>query len=201
MNIRSARLQDKQRLYEICLLTGDSGRDATGLLEDLDLFGDLWVGPYLEYSIEFSNVLEDDDGLVLGYCLGVKETFEYEKLVNQFWWPRLRKKYPVPDVSRRASWTRDEKNAYLLHNIPKVSPEIIKQFPSHGHINLVNSVQGKGWGRLLLKTVEEKLNMGGSSGIHLILNSTNLNALAFYKVMGYETIFENGTDIGVAKSF
>ena len=37
MDIRQATKADQERLYEICVLTGDSGKDATGIFEQPEL--------------------------------------------------------------------------------------------------------------------------------------------------------------------
>jgi ribosomal protein S18 acetylase RimI-like enzyme len=60
-------------------------------------------------------------------------------------------------------------------------------------------MQGKGWGRKIMETMENSLREAGSPGVHLILSSKNLNALAFYKAIGYHVIFEREGEIGVAK--
>src|SRR5690348_14958732 len=44
--IRPVREDDLEALYEICLLTGDSGQDATPLHGDRKLLGHLYAAPY-----------------------------------------------------------------------------------------------------------------------------------------------------------
>jgi len=77
--------------------------------------------------------------------------------------------------------------------------EFLEEFPSHAHINLVPEMQGKGWGKKLMQAMEDSLRSAGSPGVHLILSSKNLNALAFYQAVGYHIIFERTGEIGVAK--
>jgi ribosomal protein S18 acetylase RimI-like enzyme len=60
-------------------------------------------------------------------------------------------------------------------------------------------MQGQGWGKKLMQAMEESLRSAGSKGVHLILSSKNMNALAFYKAVGYHVIFERPGEIGVAK--
>ena len=66
MDIRQATKADQERLYEICVLTGDSGKDATGIFEQPDLLGDIWVGPYLHLSPEHCFVVQSETGVALG---------------------------------------------------------------------------------------------------------------------------------------
>jgi len=47
--------------------------------------------------------------------------------------------------------------------------------------------------------MEDSLRSAGSQGVHLILSAKNQNALAFYKAVGYQIIFERPGEIGVAK--
>jgi ribosomal protein S18 acetylase RimI-like enzyme len=50
-----------------------------------------------------------------------------------------------------------------------------------------------------MEAMENSLREAGSPGVHLILSSKNLNALAFYQAVGYHVIFEREGQIGVAK--
>jgi ribosomal protein S18 acetylase RimI-like enzyme len=50
-----------------------------------------------------------------------------------------------------------------------------------------------------MRAMEDSLRSAGSPGVHLILSSKNLNALAFYQAVGYQIIFERPGEIGVAK--
>lgn len=87
MNIRLASKSEQTRLYEICVLTGESGKDATGVFQQPDLLGDIWVGPYLEISPEHCFVLEGVDGNPLGYCIGTLDSTAFEKTAAQTCYP------------------------------------------------------------------------------------------------------------------
>jgi ribosomal protein S18 acetylase RimI-like enzyme len=198
MDIRLATLADERRLYEICVSTGDSGKDATGIFEQPDLLGDIWVGPYLHLSPDHCFVIDDNQQAV-GYCIATLDTTSFETVTKALWWPVKQAIYECPDITSQDSWSRDERIAHLIHN-PLVSPpEFLEEYPSHAHINLVAEMQGKGWGKKLMNTMEDSLRVAGSPGVHLILSSKNLNALAFYQAVGYHVIFERPGEIGVAK--
>ena len=87
MDIRLATTADQERLYEICVLTGDSGKDATGIFQEPDLLGDIWVGPYLQLSPEHCFVLQSDKGIPLGYCIATLDTEAFETVAAATWWP------------------------------------------------------------------------------------------------------------------
>jgi len=198
MDIRTATLGDEARLYEICVLTGDSGKDATGIFEEPNLLGDIWVGPYLHLSPAHCFVV-DDNSEVLGYCIATLDSTSFDTVAAALWWPAKQAIYSKPDIAQKDSWSRDERLAHLIHN-PLTSPaEFLEEFPSHAHINLVAEMQGKGWGKKLMEAMENSLRESGSPGVHLILSSKNLNALAFYQAVGYHVIFEREGQIGVAK--
>jgi ribosomal protein S18 acetylase RimI-like enzyme len=198
MEIRTATLDDEARLYEICVLTGDSGKDATGIFQQPNLLGDIWVGPYLHFSPAHCFVVEDKNE-VLGYCIATLDSTSFETVAAALWWPAKQAIYSKPDIALRDSWSRDERLTHLIHNPPTSPTEFLEEFPSHAHINLVAEMQGKGWGKKLMNTMENSLREAGSPGVHLILSSKNLNALAFYQAVGYHIIFEREGQIGVAK--
>ena len=64
--IRPYRPGDFGAVYEICLLTGYLGEDASGLYDDPLLPGHLSAGPYVTLEPELAFMLEDDRG-VAGY--------------------------------------------------------------------------------------------------------------------------------------
>lgn len=198
MDIRAATLADEARLYEICRLTGNSGKDATGILQQPNLLGDIWVGPYLHFSLAHCMVLEDNNEL-LGYCIATVDSSSFDTVCAALWWPEKQASYTKPDIAIKELWSKDEHLAHLIHNPPNTPTDILKEFPSHAHINLVAEVQGRGWGRKLMRAIEKSLKAAGSSGVHLIVGLDNLNALNFYKAIGYQVIFEREGDVGVAK--
>lgn len=199
MRIRKAFQSDRSRLYEICLLTGESGLDASGIYLDPDLLGDIWVGPYLVISPDHCFVVENDGGQALGYCIATPYTSLFEVEAERSWWPKIQARYPKPEISQQKNWSRDEKLVNLTFHPPKVDSEILHNFPSHAHINILPELQGKGWGKKLISTMESSLLQAGSPGVHLILSANNQNALAFYQAIGYQIYFQTNHEICVVK--
>lgn len=182
--IRPYRPADREALYRICLLTGDSGEDASALYRDPDLLGQVYVGPYLELEPSLAFVLADADGPA-GYVLGVRDTPGFEKQAEADWWPPLQQRYPAPDPARRAGWTSDERLAHLIHRPPRTPIDVIAGFPSHLHIDLLPRVQGAGHGRRLMETLFAALRRHGSPGVHLGVGRGNRRAVAFYRHIGF----------------
>src|SRR5262249_37380165 len=94
-HIRPYRPADLDALYQICLQTGDDGRDATPLFHDPRLLGHFFAAPYGLFEPSLAFVAEDAHG-VAGYILGALDTRAFEQQLERNWWPALRARYPEP---------------------------------------------------------------------------------------------------------
>ena len=61
-HVRSYRPDDLEQLYEICLRTGASGRDASEMVVDRRLFGEIYAAPYGVLEPEHALVVDDGAG-------------------------------------------------------------------------------------------------------------------------------------------
>ena len=66
----------------------------------------------------------------------------------------------------------------------------IKDFPAHLHIDILDSLQGKGIGKQLMNTLFQHLKTENISGIHLGVDKANENAQGFYKKIGFSVLEE-----------
>src|SRR5512138_30412 len=94
-SIRPYHPSDLVALYRVCLLTGDSGEDASALYRDPELLGHVYVGPYivLEPDLAFTLV---QDGAPCGYVLGARSSPAFYERCEHEWFPVLRERYPLP---------------------------------------------------------------------------------------------------------
>src|SRR5688500_11287087 len=92
--IRAYRPSDLDRLYEICVRTGDAGQDEHALVTDKKLYGHIWAAPYGVIEPEHAFVVDGDDGLAAGYVLGALDSRQFEARCEAEWWPALRSQYP-----------------------------------------------------------------------------------------------------------
>lgn len=184
VQIRGYRESDLRDLYRVCLQTGDSGTDATGLFRDPDLPGHVYAAPYGVLEPSLALVAEDPAG-VAGYCLAALDTRAFEQRMEQEWWPPLRLRYGDPDVAERERWTRDQEVAYVIHHPWQTEDDLIAGFPSHLHIDLLPRIQGRGIGRQLLDLQLANLRGNGSRGVHLHVRAANQRALSFYDHLGF----------------
>lgn len=183
VHIRPYRPTDLGALYEICLRTGAAGDDATGLVEDPRLFGEVFAAPYAVLEPEHAFVL-DADGHAIGYILGALDTAGFEARCEAEWWPALRERNPL-----RANGDRlDDLLIHLLHHRSLPPAEILERYPSHLHIDLLPEAQAGGWGRRLMATLFEALRADGSTGVHWGVSSSNTRALGFYRHLGHREL-------------
>jgi ribosomal protein S18 acetylase RimI-like enzyme len=195
VSIRPARPDDEPALYDICLRTGDAGRDATALHGDPRLLGEVYVGPYLALEPGLAFVVSDD--AVGGYVLGARDTADFHRRCEATWWPALRDRYPLRE------WAGDGPDARLvrlLHRPPQAEPAVLERYPSHLHVDLLPAWQGGGWGRRLLETLFVALTDAGSPGVHLGVSRRNERAIGFYRRMGFTELTGDAGGLTMARS-
>ncbi|MGV8881209.1 MAG: GNAT family N-acetyltransferase [Rhodoglobus sp.] len=183
MIIRPYQPEDRDRLYDICLLTGANGGDASGLYEVPTLLGEVYVGPYLEFAPDLAWVAELG-GEPAGYVLGAADTWSFEMHCEAQWWPKLRKRYPQGSQSSPA----DSAIVDLITRPPTAEPGVLASYPAHLHIDLLPSLQGRGAGRALIDTLLTALSARGAPGVHLGVSLANVRAVGFYQHLGFSTV-------------
>ncbi|WP_069385321.1 GNAT family N-acetyltransferase [Cellulosimicrobium cellulans] len=193
-SIRPARTDDPaevERLYAVCLRTGASGDDATGLYADPRLLGEVYLGAYLALEPELAFVV-DDGGVAAGYVLGARDTVAFEAACERAWWPALRERYPLGSFSEGS---RDEALVRHIHAPPVARAGVVAAYPSHLHVDLLPAAQGGGDGRRLLQTLFDALRSAGSPGVHLGVARDNPRAVGFYRHLGFTEL--DGDDGGL----
>ena len=184
-HIRPYRPGDLDALYEICLLTGDGGQDATSLFADPMLLGHFFAAPYGLFAPSLAFVLEDAQG-VGGYILGALDTRAFEEQLESNWWPRLRTRYPDPAAGVPAEqWTPDQHMAHMIHHPWRIPDELAARYPSHLHIDVLPRLQAGGYGRQMTNTLTAALRDQGSRGVHLHVPRGNERAAGFYRHLGF----------------
>lgn len=188
--MRPYAARDLDALYDVCLRTGDSGRDATGLYAVQRLIGDAYVGPYVAFEPALATVLDDGAGAE-GYVIGALDTRAFERRCEREWWPVLRRRYPLR--SARAG-SRDERLVALIHQPPRAADHVVQEHPSHLHVDLLPRWQGGGWGRRLLEHLFDQLAEAGSPGVHLGVGRANERAVGFYERLGFTVLDDSSPD-------
>jgi GNAT superfamily N-acetyltransferase len=185
VRIRPYRAADMDTLYEICLLTGDAGQDATSLHQDSRLLGHCFAAPYGLFEPSLAFVADDASG-VAGYVLGTLDSQSFEKRLERDWWPGLRARYPEPPPSLPAAeWTPDQQMAHIIHHPFSTPNELAARYPSELHVNLLPRLQARGYGRQMIETLIAAMRDQGSVGVHLHVNLRNQRAASFYGHIGF----------------
>lgn len=175
--LRPYRPGDLDALYDICLVTGDSGADATPLHSDGQLIGHIYAAPYgvLEPANVF--VAEDEAG-VAGYVVGTHDTDAFEARLEREWWPALRERYAqVPE----ADLTPADRQRIATIRDPWSNPaDLVARYPAHIHMNLLPRLRGQRVGTGLLQLWVDQAREAGVKGIHLGANTANTGGVAFW---------------------
>lgn len=191
-SLRLAKLADLPALLEVCLKTADSGKDGSNLYNLKEIVGDIYVSPYVLHQPKFSYSLEVNNNVV-GYVLGALDTNEFESTLHREYWEDLKAKYK----NTPSNVTKSDK--LLLDQLNKIGytrADIVKTYPSHLHIDIVESGQGNGYGKIMIKHMLAQLKKAGSTGVHLHVSSKNFRAQEFYKKLNF-TLFDTSEDQNV----
>jgi ribosomal protein S18 acetylase RimI-like enzyme len=185
VRIRPYQPGDRDELYQVCLATADNGRDASGLVSDPRLPGEVWVGPYLAFEPALAFVAEDNGGAD-GYVLAALDSHQFEERLERDWWPARRAAYPEPAADEAAGLAPVARYALQdIHRPWRTADKLTSRYPSHLHIDLVPRLQGRGLGAQLIATLLERLREHRSRGVHLMVGRDNQRAVGFYQHLGF----------------
>jgi ribosomal protein S18 acetylase RimI-like enzyme len=186
--IRPYESRDRGDVYEICVLTGAGGTDATGLYSNDELIPDVYAGPYVEFEPELAFVVDTGERAA-GYVLGVVDTQAFVERYRREWIPRFEAAHPVAaegEVSAgEARVTAAGRNPDRM-----LIPEL-HEYPAHLHIDLLPQIQGSGLGRRLIETLCAALRDRGVPGVHLQVDPANTGAVAFYARIGFTPLLSD----------
>lgn len=195
--VRDCLPSDTDELYDVCLRTGDEGKDATGLMTHPRLLGDIFVGPYLRFAPELA-LTADDGTRAAGYALAVLDTARFEATLDEEWWPALRDIYPQPGPG---PLTGEDELLALVHDASLSRHPTLPGFPSHLHIDLLEHLRGEGLGERMMLELFARLRDAGSPGVHLGVAAANTGAQRFYARLGFVELLRIGDDIYLGLSW
>jgi len=188
--VRNFQEDDRSHLYHVCLATGDSGASALHLYTEKDMLGEIYVGPYLSFQPDLSLTLIKDG--VAGYALAALDTRSFEDTLSKHWWPAILEKYQSRSPE---NFNEREKNLFeYIQNPPLRPEEVVKDYPSHLHIDLLEKAQGRGIGKAMMLLVLDTLREQGSKGVHLGMGAQNSRAFTFYTKLGFTLLDKNDNE-------
>jgi len=185
LSIRSFKESDLPALYEICLKTGDSGKDASSIYKDPKLLGHFYAAPYAILKTKLVYILAKDD-VPIGYIIGTDDSQEFFRITEEKWFPQLRRQYSLPNGTDNSP---DARIIRLIHKGHVPRPELLS-YPAHLHIDILPEGQGKGMGRKLIEVFKNKLIEMNVTALHLEVGKRNTDAIKFYEKVGFNLIKE-----------
>jgi hypothetical protein len=161
ISVRDYRASDRQRVREVCCLTGFLGKPVDPLFQDRELFADYLTKYYTDCEPDMSIVAEKD-GIVVGYILGSR--FQQKQRTFDRWnniklaalglWRYL---FKYNTASRKfVRWIIAEGR----HQIPYIPPDT-----AHFHINLLPEARALHHVHLLLDFFLRKLVNAGEKSV------------------------------------
>lgn len=190
-NIRPYKSDDKKVIYDICLKTGNDGKDASCLFTDHKLIGHYYAASYVELEPESAFILTLDNNPV-GYIIGTKDTSTFNKKSEELWFPKLRGQYKLPDEEAN---NPDARLIRLIHKGYTLKKEFV-DYPAHLHIDILPKGQGKGQGKKLMEFYMDYLKSNNVKGLHLEVSTVNAGAVKFYENIGFKKLVEYEYSIG-----
>jgi ribosomal protein S18 acetylase RimI-like enzyme len=185
--VRKFQEEDRQGLYHVCLATGDSGASAVHLYNQKEMLGEIYVGPYLSFQPDLSFTLIHEG--VAGYALAALDTRSFENMLSKEWWPLILEKYSSRSPE---NFNEREKELFTYIQNPPLRPEeVVQQYPSHLHIDLLEKGQGRGIGKAMMLLMLDTLREQGSKGVHLGMGAKNTRAFTFYTKLGFTLLDQN----------
>jgi ribosomal protein S18 acetylase RimI-like enzyme len=181
--IRPYRATDRPDVYSICVRTGASGADATGMFSTDDLLPDIFAGPYVDLEPDLAWVVDVGDR-VAGYVIATADTAAFVERYRRDWLPYFAERYPFAGEAS----TLEERLIARGRDPLSLLPAGIEGFPAHLHIDLLPELQGQGVGRTLIRTLLDELRDRGVLGVHLGVGLDNTGARAFYARLGFRPL-------------
>lgn len=182
--IRSYRSTDREAVAEICVLTGDGGKDSREIFPDQRLLPTIFAEPYTYLEPELAFVVDNGERAV-GYILGTADTPAFVHAYRQKWLPLVSDRYPAPTTSPA---NPSEHMVELLHTPERMVLPELAGYPAHLHIDLLPEYQRKGLGRELVNAFVSTLRQAGVPALHLSMLTSNVEARAFYNRLSFHEI-------------
>jgi hypothetical protein len=176
---------DWQAVREICCQTGNAG--APIATERWPFFSEYWIGPYQKLAPRWTYVAELE-GRIIGYLTGCPDTLPFVRrrrlafVIPLAWEVFLGQFRKTGDVGRfmRRSFLGEKGPE---ENFPcSVRKRLMREFPAHLHVNVLETHRSSGVGQRLLSQFLEDLEDGGISGVHLFCGNA---PVAFYERSGF----------------
>ena len=124
-------------------------------------------------------------------------------MLEQDWWPPLRRRYADPGDTPATTWTADQKRAGMIHHPSPTPHAVVEAYPAHVHMNFLPRAQGQGVGLGLLAAwlaaAAERTDAKAAGGVHVGVNAGNARALRFWRRHGFEVLRPEGRTVWMGR--
>ncbi|WP_235931428.1 MULTISPECIES: GNAT family N-acetyltransferase [Actinomyces] len=213
MYLRRARIGDLTALNEICVRTAAYGRDISTQMSRPELVGAVYADPYVLHDPASCFVVacagDDDEApagaggeAVLGYVVGTLDTAAFRQWFTGQYAPARLSELGLADEARDPLSLAETDRKYLrLLRAPVPQPAAwLERYPAHLHIDLLEPVRRRGWGRRLVEAWTEHARQKGAVGLHLGVGADNTGSIAFYQAIGLTRIGQDEGGVTMARS-
>lgn len=183
MTIRPYDCKDKINVRRVCIATS-VGFDAPE--KEQRFITSLYCDYYIEQEPQNCFVIADDEDNAVGYILCSENMKKYARAMAPYR-ASIRK---MGFIKYIFAW-----GEYLVH-LPAS-----KKCKAHLHIDILPEYQHKGLGTRLINTLTDNLSAKGINSVMLVVNSSNKNAVSFYKKNGFTEYLNFGKGILMIKNF
>ena len=183
MQIRPYKETDKNNFRHICLATS-VGTAAPEKEQSFIL--KLYCDYYIEQEPENCFALADDDDNAVGYILCSENMKRYIKATK----PYRAEIKKLGFIRYLYSWGE------IIAHLPAA-----KKCRAHMHIDILSDYQHKGYGTKLIDALKENLSAKGINSVMLVVNTSNKNAVRFYKKNGFKNFLNFGQGILMTLDF
>ena len=112
------------------------------------------------------------------------------------WWPALRERYAMPAEADAATWTPDQRRAFMIHRPSSTPPVVAHAYPAHLHLNLLPRLQGRGVGTMLFDHWTSVASTRGAKALQDSVNRANSGATGFWRKIGFADLALDGLPKG-----
>ncbi|PKL40714.1 MAG: hypothetical protein CVV44_03665 [Spirochaetae bacterium HGW-Spirochaetae-1] len=194
IEIKSYRVTAEKEVMDICYKTGFMGSSLKrdGRFKDATLFAMLFCLYYLRHEPEKCFIACDRNkgDKTVGYIIGTDDTNRQNgNFSHKMMW-RI-----IPRLFMYTWWRYPESfrevMAWVKRGIPEPDTDLVRVYPGHLHVNVLEEYQGHGLGTRLISAFESRMNSLQVPGIHLGTSNHNTGAISFYRKHGYQVLSDS----------
>lgn len=188
IEIRRYRSADREAVRALCAEAAFGDRPVETYGPDRELFADLMTGYYLEREPESTWVAEDE-GLLVGYLMGARETRRRRRETLIRVGPAAAARFLLRGGPLRGTFWRAAR-ANLDHLWRRRAPEArsLRPYPAHLHLAVAEAWRGAGVGGLLVSRFLEALREQRIRGVHASVRSDNPAGGRFFERQGFRPV-------------